>query len=1041
MGQVPSVQASEVMEEPVTKRRKVVTAVVTSGTVRTTSRPLPAPKANTPRESEAARTVRPRPLHVNEKIRVLWQGRDPEWDEWDGGAFAKWMQACEDDEQQQRDFPSSLGGQAVPSLHRSSSQAFLGLRPQVVVVGHNSKPLAQDLQAEPAEVNASAAGLGTAAEPINVPKCRKLSKAKCRKRGDAGAAPSTASVEERYVRHVDSAASGAEHRVEYDMNDEDEAWLAKYNKQRLLSSTRGPRLSEDAFEGVIDSFEKGLHHVLEHRTELWPNVIEASREAPDIESIFPVEDACTLPEVKHLPKAAVKAAYSHWCAKRLKAKRPLLQRLWFEQPWVRVREASKEHCGAQGSLREVEAELPFMGQEAPRPSTRPRWIDADEAMLKLLAIRGDLEVIRTMADQVHRREKQRRRELLQWREDWHGVLSLDPAEALENLPNGPVSSASADRESRLANRAAMQAAREASTLIGAQVSLAAAVAENAEAFADGHISRTVSLNEDSAAPPAPQKGELSASACFWCSGAGSLVACNHCPRCFCYNCYKQRHSYGIINWAKVLRDPDFHCPVCTGKEPASNEGDSVPGAERPSATAGQKAASSRWRVGWSFLRGRGRRGRGRLARSSTDRDVKGPEAIEDGMLNGVKDLICLGPGEPLPTVDCSLPAKQEGADAALEVGVNRDTVRAAAEPVKSAARHKVHATRANGVQTPEDGSADKHVPPGQPGCADAAASKKKRATEATKLVEAAKRWEKVDGGLTSARGRNSASASAEAPGRVPRRGDNTKAEAASKKPEEPARAQASRTKRGQTEQEHAPSDRPTETDDGPEDVGIRGIQRVKRKVNSATRRTLRTEYLVTCDEHGAFRLDRVSRMAEFFAQHSACMPEWAALAQQPGESASECTERLRQIFSFHCDAAGCLIELVKAPESQSRAQKASVRAAAAVAKRKLGSTPTILTERHLPENRGGTCNTGGKQLTGTRSKTAPDQQDSLTLPSCQKQLEAVKKKAKLLDSHAQICKLDLPRRKASMHITMQSRGAMNGQRMPKRIIKGRTNGR
>ena len=113
------------------------------------------------------------------------------------------------------------------------------------------------------------------------------------------------------------------------MDEEDEAWLAKYNKQvgssliwtctcltftsglsmlfsqhdidrshgcvqRLLSSTRGPRLSEDAFEGVIDSFEKGLHHVLEHRTELWPNVIEASREAPDIESTFPVEDASSL---------------------------------------------------------------------------------------------------------------------------------------------------------------------------------------------------------------------------------------------------------------------------------------------------------------------------------------------------------------------------------------------------------------------------------------------------------------------------------------------------------------------------------------------------------------------------------------------------------------------------------------------------------------------------------------------------------------------------------------------------------------------------
>ena len=64
--------------------------------------------------------------------------------------------------------------------------------------------------------------------------------------------------------------------------------------QRLLSSSRGPRLSEDAFEGVVDSFEKGLHHVLEQRTELWPNVIEASAEAPDIVAIFPLEEACNL---------------------------------------------------------------------------------------------------------------------------------------------------------------------------------------------------------------------------------------------------------------------------------------------------------------------------------------------------------------------------------------------------------------------------------------------------------------------------------------------------------------------------------------------------------------------------------------------------------------------------------------------------------------------------------------------------------------------------------------------------------------------------
>lgn len=60
-------------------------------------------------------------------------------------------------------------------------------------------------------------------------------------------------------------------------------------------------------------------------------------------------------------------------------------------------------------------------------------------------------------------------------------------------------------------------------------------------------------------------------------------------------------------------------------------------------------------------------------------------------------------------------------------------------------------------------------------------------------------------------------------------------------------------------------------DVGPEDVGIAGIQRVKRKVQSAARRTSRTEYLMTCTQHGAYRMDRVSRMADFFAQHSTCM--------------------------------------------------------------------------------------------------------------------------------------------------------------------------
>lgn len=60
-------------------------------------------------------------------------------------------------------------------------------------------------------------------------------------------------------------------------------------------------------------------------------------------------------------------------------------------------------------------------------------------------------------------------------------------------------------------------------------------------------------------------------------------------------------------------------------------------------------------------------------------------------------------------------------------------------------------------------------------------------------------------------------------------------------------------------------------DTGPEDVGIKGIQRMQRNVQSAARKTSRTEYLMSCGQHGPYRMDRVSRMADFFAQHSACM--------------------------------------------------------------------------------------------------------------------------------------------------------------------------
>jgi hypothetical protein len=61
--------------------------------------------------------------------------------------------------------------------------------------------------------------------------------------------------------------------------------------------------------------------------------------------------------------------------------------LWFEQPWVRVRDASKEAWPDTHSQGETEKELPFMGKDSPKPNTRPRRISAEEALYKLESIR------------------------------------------------------------------------------------------------------------------------------------------------------------------------------------------------------------------------------------------------------------------------------------------------------------------------------------------------------------------------------------------------------------------------------------------------------------------------------------------------------------------------------------------------------------------------------------------------------------------------------------------------------------------------------
>jgi hypothetical protein len=252
---------------------------------------------------------------------------------------------------------------------------------------------------------------------------------------------------------------------------------------RCLQARGGDRLSEDAFEALMDHFEKALQAALQQRSELWAGLVSGAVSAlPDVADVLPLEQAlqgqvrssgpasrvsagsqavgpalpfvcknpsaCTLSCMpanslcSALPSttssalvwkaernrinplqgreqaasdAATGAAYGHWARKRARVQRPLLQRLWFEPPWVGARRgaASKEAWGPHSSTtgitppgaaaaaawaagveagrRLAEAEpghvVPFMGKDAPRPATRPRRMDAEDAQLKLEAIR------------------------------------------------------------------------------------------------------------------------------------------------------------------------------------------------------------------------------------------------------------------------------------------------------------------------------------------------------------------------------------------------------------------------------------------------------------------------------------------------------------------------------------------------------------------------------------------------------------------------------------------------------------------------------
>jgi hypothetical protein len=254
-----------------------------------------------------------------------------------------------------------------------------------------------------------------------------------------------------YFRYVQPTPDDQDMTIEYDLDEEDEAWLERYNDAARRATSRAARypLSEAWMEALVDRMEKEYTAALQRAPERWVlgggeggeggggggegNLQEGNAappvRVPPVEEVFPLDACLRVPGINHY-EPAIRAVYQYWRAKHARAGRPLIQRLWYEPPWHRKKAAQRLEdaggdeprgggaggAGGAGSA----AAGPFAAHDSPGAlaGIRKRRMDAPEVRSRFEAIRRDLEAARTLADQCRRREKLKLREAQILSDEW-----------------------------------------------------------------------------------------------------------------------------------------------------------------------------------------------------------------------------------------------------------------------------------------------------------------------------------------------------------------------------------------------------------------------------------------------------------------------------------------------------------------------------------------------------------------------------------------------------------------------------------------------
>ena len=421
-----------------------------------------------------------RPLIVDEKLRVFVEGQDEELLHYDGGEFWAWLKDCEAGVADPADgFPYPLIVQdsdlrtlleikePAPVVEKGSSGG--GMTKTATTNEANEKK--KKKKKEKKEEVVGSGGTGVLEQTITVPTWMELHKGQRadimlhsmkeqvpivqrRIPGDspapdvsgrsaaavaAAAAWSSAQAalasDPPFIRYVQPTPDDMDLAIEYDLDEDDEEWLNGYNADaNTTSKARASKklLREEHLEHLIDRMEKEYTAELQRHPEKWvlggggggdisdPSAPEVS--LPPIEEIFPMDkclEKCMDIEGvdPHPTETAVKAVYKYWKEKHRKAGRPLIPRLWYEPPWDRKAAARRLALPAAG---EDGGDGVFAGHESPLAlaGIRKRRMDEYEVRARFESIRRDLEQARTLADQVRKREKLKRREAQLLKEEW-----------------------------------------------------------------------------------------------------------------------------------------------------------------------------------------------------------------------------------------------------------------------------------------------------------------------------------------------------------------------------------------------------------------------------------------------------------------------------------------------------------------------------------------------------------------------------------------------------------------------------------------------